>query len=490
MKLLPQTKKHRDIPRADWRAIFRTGRREYPTMMLNLMEKHRDLARFASFFPLMGVFRPEYAQRILLDNASNYLKTDVIYHAMRAGVGRNMLTEYEEKVWAPVRKNMQPDFHLQALPKARPKLFAACERSAERIRAHARTETAFDFYEEMLRLSLDITQNILFSGAFDAYETEILEFGQRAMPFINGISGLLPWLPIPTVFHFKNARKTFETIIQTAVEERRHSGSGHNDLFDRLLQHSMEPLRLIDEIKILIMASYETGASGLTWLLYLLLEHHDAYVRVCEEIERDLGGNLPEFSSLRELSFTRQVYQETLRLYPPIWLTGRQSLEEDDMYGYKIPKGMNILLCPYAIQRHPEYWEHPHAFIPERFDESNASKRIRGAYFPFGLGPRICIGSHFHLFEVMHVFAFLLQRFHFTRANQKPVELEPFVTLQMKGGFWVYAHDRKKIKKSRLYSTRGGTSSAAVRALRIRSIRDCALPRSSATGMVSMIGGG
>jgi len=191
--------------------------------------------------------------------------------------------------------------------------------------------------------------------------------------------------------------------------------------------------QLRDEALILFVAGFETTANALTWLWFLLDKHPAVVEKLKQEANTVLTNGNPTFEDLRKLEYTKQVIQETMRLYPPAWSTDRVALEDFEIDGYLVKKGNVIIPFIYGVHHSPNYWNDPEVFDPERFSKANESKRHSFAYFPFGGGPRLCIGSQFAMMEMQFLVAMLVTKFRFSLAQNHQPELQPMVTLRPKG---------------------------------------------------------
>jgi len=192
----------------------------------------------------------------------------------------------------------------------------------------------------------------------------------------------------------------------------------------------MSERALIDEIMTLVVAGHETTASGLNWTWYLLSQHPEAEARLHAEIDAAAELPAPTLAQMEALSYTSQVVNEALRLYPPGWLLSRRTLEADVLGGFPVPPGTNVLLPLYLLHRHPNFWKDPARFMPERFDAAHEAERPRFAYMPFAAGPRHCIGETFALYEMlMHLYK-VARHYRLTLVPDKPIELEAQINLR------------------------------------------------------------
>jgi cytochrome P450 len=213
------------------------------------------------------------------------------------------------------------------------------------------------------------------------------------------------------------ALDTIDQFLYGIIADRRQQPPG-DDLLSLLLElrdeetgEGMSEKQLRDEVLITFFAGHETTAQLLTWAWYLLSQHPEVEERFHAELEEKLGGCAPAADDMEELTFTRMILDETLRLYSPVALMARDALEEDEVGGYLVPAGSIVTLSPYATHRHPEFWERPLDFYPDHFALEQIKSRPRYAYYPFGAGPRICLGKHFALLEGMLVLAEVGQRY-------------------------------------------------------------------------------
>ena len=207
--------------------------------------------------------------------------------------------------------------------------------------------------------------------------------------------------------------RSLTRLVAGLIARRRASDEEHFDYVAMLMNardkdsgEAMSERELIDEVLTLVVAGHETTASGLNWTWYLLAQHPAAEARLHAELDRlpEAALRAPSLGQAEQFTYTRQVIDEALRLYPPGWLLSRRTIEPDVLSGYEIPAGSNVLLPLYLLHRHPRYWHDPDAFIPERFASEHEAERLRFAYMPFAAGPRHCIGETFALYEMlMHV---------------------------------------------------------------------------------------
>jgi len=225
------------------------------------------------------------------------------------------------------------------------------------------------------------------------------------------------------------------------IHERKRSGHHIPDLLSMLMQARdkrtgmcMSDKQVQDEAITLIFTGIETAAQTLTWTWYLLTQHPQVERMLHAELAEVLGGRLPGFHDLPELRYTSMVIHETLRLFPPAWANARRAVGPDQIGGYPIPPESIVIFSQYVMHRHPDFWEDPDAFDPDRFTPERSAGRPDFAYFPFGGGPRQCIGRNFALIETQLVLAAISQHYRLRLVPGHPVELNPTVTLQSRYG--------------------------------------------------------
>jgi cytochrome P450 len=255
------------------------------------------------------------------------------------------------------------------------------------------------------------------------------------------------FVPTPRNVKFKAARRRLDQAVCRLVADRRAAlaagAAAPDDLLQRLLEARAEDGRpmpaqqLRDEIITLIIAGHETVASALTWTWHLLAENPEAEAGLHRELAGVLAGRPPTVDDLPRLHFTRAVFDEALRLYPPAWLITRKALAPDEIGGHAVPAGALVIISPYVIHRRPEHWPEAEAFRPARFLDGQAGAAPRFAYLPFGGGPRLCIGNTFALVEGVLVLATVAQRCRLRHASGHSVEADPLVTIRPRGGLWM-----------------------------------------------------
>jgi cytochrome P450 len=248
-------------------------------------------------------------------------------------------------------------------------------------------------------------------------------------------------LPTSSNRRFAKAKKLLDGIVHGIIERRRSGGEAHDDVLGMLMsatdEHdggSMDDAQLRDEVMTLFMAGHETIATASTWTLLLLHQHPEIAARVRDEARSVLAGRAPGFDDLPRLPYLGQVIDESMRLYPPVWIVERQALAEDQLGPWRIPKDTIVGVSPWLMHRHGGLWDEPLRFDPDRFAPERLQERAKLAYLPFGAGPRICIGNHFALMEAKIILATIVQRWSISVDAPEAVRFDPSVTLRPAGG--------------------------------------------------------
>jgi cytochrome P450 len=297
----------------------------------------------------------------------------------------------------------------------------------------------------MMRLTLTIVSRALFKTDVGDRAEEVasaldvlMEQSQRRIqnPFL-----LPPILPTRDDRIFRESVQRLDQIVYGMIENRRHADQEDNDLLSMLIAAKdadsgeyMTDQQLRDEVITLFLAGHETTANALSWTWYLLSKFPDVERKLYQELNQVLEGRVPTLADIPALPYTRMVIDESIRLFPPAWLISRTAREDDVVDGITIPAGSIAFLSPYVTHRHPDLWENPEGFDPERFSPARSASRPDFAYFPFGGGPRLCIGNNFALMEAQLVLATMVQHFQVEIVPGHPIELQPSITLRPRHG--------------------------------------------------------
>jgi cytochrome P450 len=299
---------------------------------------------------------------------------------------------------------------------------------------------AIDVVAEMMALTQAIIVRTMFSTDLGATAAIV----NRTWPIINRRIGETFWstkletsLPLPANRRFWRALRELETVVYQIIAERRQTRRDESDLLSMFLAArddetgtGMTDRQLRDEVLTMLLAGHETTSLALSWTYYLLSRHPDVERSIADEVDRVIGDERPSFAHIDRLTSTRRTIEESLRLYPPAWGFSRRALGDDEVGGYRIPKGSLVFLIPFVVHRRPKLWPNPDRFDPDRFAPEHESTRPRFAYIPFGGGPRGCIGNQFAMVEAQLIVAAIAQRYRIELVPGQDIRPEPLITLR------------------------------------------------------------
>lgn len=407
----------------------------------NLAQQYGDISYF-KLGPQEAFFlnHPDLIKEVLVTNSQNFMKGLALQRAKRL-LGTGLLTS-EGDFHRRQRRLALPAFH-----KSRVASYATVMTDyAAQMRERWRDGQTLDFAEEMMSLTLAIVGKTLFDADVVSDSRDVGQAMNVAMDLFNTITvpffNLLQRLPLPQVRRFDNAKAKLDAIIYRLIEERRASGKDRGDLLSMLLLAQdeegdgagMTDEQLRDEAMTIFLAGHETTANALIWTWYLLSQNPDAETKLHAEIDEVLGARLPTFDDVARLRYTEMVLAESMRLYPPAWAIGRMSLGNCEIGGYLVPKGSLVLMSQFVMHRDERYFPDPLRFEPERWTEAARSRRPQFSYFPFGGGPRRCIGESFAWMEGLLLVATLAQQWQMRLAPGQVVAVRPVITLRPKYG--------------------------------------------------------
>jgi cytochrome P450 len=389
--------------------------------------------------------KPAYIKHVLVDNNRNYTKA-FAYQFLKKALGNGLLTS-EGDFWLKQRRIAQPAFHRERLLYLVERMVDLTSQLLQHWQVLKSQQQTFDLAAEMMKLTSAIAAQSLLSSDVSKLVGSIVRdvailnestIKKIATPFIFRAP---LWVPTPLNVRFTLTRRRLNTIIFQIINSRRVAQVRHDDLLQMLMEtrdeetgETMSDQQLRDEILTLFIAGSETSSNALTWALYLLWQHPEIREKVAREVQVVLSDRLPTVADLPALKYTQQVIQETMRLYPPAWLLGRQAIANDTIDGYHIPKGAQIYISTYVLHRHPDLWNSPDTFDPDRFTPENIKNRHKFAYIPFGSGPRFCIGNNFAIMEMTVALAMIVREFRLRPVSPAPIVMEPLITLRPKSG--------------------------------------------------------
>lgn len=389
------------------------------------------------------VSHPDYVKHVLMDNYQNYRKSGA-YKRLGMVFGNGLLTS-EGDFWLRQRRLAQPAFHRKRLEKLSELMTEATEQMLSgRWAPLAKAGKPVDISDEMMRLTLKIVGLSLFSTDLSNETSKV----GRAVNYLREYTDRRAWgilvfpenVPTPRNLRFRRALKTLDEVVYGITQHHRSTGKDSGDLTSMLALardeetgEQMSARQLRDEVMTMLMSGHDTSTATLSWAWYLLSKHPEAYRRLRTELDEVLSGRPPSFDDLSSLAYTKMVFQETLRLYPPGWLIPRIAKEEDEIAGYSIPKESRVALCPYVTHRDPALWENPEGFDPQRFSPESFDGLPNFAYFPFGGGPRQCIGMNYAMMEGVLILATIAQKYRPDLVPGFNVEPETSLTMRPRG---------------------------------------------------------
>ncbi len=413
---------------------------------LEARRRYGDIIRYRiAMFPSYMLMHPDYARQILQDNHSNYGRKVLDYQVLGWIVERGILLS-DGELWLRQRRLMQPAFHRRRINAMAAMMAEVAADMADLLAPAAAARCTIEVSRAMAAITMRIASRALFSLDVGA-EVETVRSSFKALDaalikrFRAGLM-LPPVLPTAGDRYLRAQRRALNRVVDGIISTRRSGTEQQDDLLQMLLEardaetgEGMNDDQLRAEVKTLLLAGHETTANALCWIWYLLAQHPDVEAQLHAELDAVLGGRLPEATDLPQLVYTRMVIDEAMRVYPPAWLVGRHAINDDQLGPYRIKAGAGVLVNIYVIHHHPEFWDEPERFDPERFRPGKAEGRHRYAYMPFGGGPHLCIGNSFAQMELTMVLATLAQRYRLRLApGQPPVEPLALITVQPRDG--------------------------------------------------------
>ena len=380
---------------------------------------------------------PDLIEAVLVRNYQNFLKDHVVRKS-RWFFGEGLLTN-EGEPWLRQRRLAQPAFHRERIA-AYAKIMTDY---AEEMLSTWRDGEVRDVHHEMMQLTLRIVVRAL----FNVESREISQISAAMNVLMRnsvGIRLLLPpaarFLPTPAMIEFRRSVRQLDEIVYRIIAERRKNETDTGDLLSMLMQardedgSRMSDKQLRDEVMTFLLAGHETTALALSWSFHLLSQNPRAGEELHQELDRVLAGRTPHFADLRNLNCAERVIKESMRLYPPAWSLARTVINEFEIAGYRVPAGANVVMSTWIMHHDPRYFADPYQFDPGRWLTERSQKLPRFAYFPFGGGPRQCIGNSFAMMEATLLLATIAQKFQLRSVPEHAIVPIPSFTLRPKHG--------------------------------------------------------
>jgi cytochrome P450 len=370
---------------------------------------------------------PDDVRRVLIANHRNYAK-GVGFDRIKILLGNGIIVS-EGEFWKRQRRMMQPTFHRRILAQFDQRIARANDRLLAEWQRKCAAGEPVNVTDDLSIMTLEIMLGVIFGDDLDA---------------MTGQSGENPFAVLTEEserdLRFAYRFRKLAAMIADAVARRRAAGGGpagdHPDYLSLLLGArdketgvGMTDKEIVDEITTLIVAGHETTASALNWTWYLLGEHPEVEAKLHAEIDASSESPVPTLQEMEGLPYTNMVVREAMRLYPPVWVISRKTIEADTLGGYTVPPGTDVFVSPYFIHRHPDFWTDAEAFNPERFVQVD-EERPRLTYLPFSAGAHHCIGETLAVFEMLVHLNRFARRFRLRRVEQSPVEFEALINLR------------------------------------------------------------
>lgn len=432
--------------------------RKFPSMNRNLilffkdiLDQNNGLVKLPNKLTLTD--NPELIQHFLQKNHTNYIKTSLVRNFVQDQIGNGIFTS-DGKYWLKQRRAIQAGFHKKKLAGISKIMLDEINQYMDNIMdKYAETNEEIDLEKEMTYLASKVVSKSLFGQEFDNEKIDIVDESiAKANEYIVAVAKqpfLKPWYHLNGTYKHIIEQKTIrDKFILDFIKERKKSGEQKDDLLGMLLETEYEDgsrmsnKQLLDESIILIVAGNKTSAVTMAWLFYLLASHPKIENKVLQSVTGHLGNEEPSIENIRLLDYPLQVLEETMRMYPVVWLLDREPIEDDEFSGVKINKGEDIAAFVYGVHHNPKYWEDPEKFDPERFSPENKKKQVPFSYLPFGGGPRICIGKNFAVMEMQFILAMFIRRYKFELSPGQNVGFKPLLTLSPTNGIKVRVQKR------------------------------------------------
>ena len=417
-------------------------RRDSIGFLKKIADEYGDIVHF-KIGPIRIVLlnHPDLIKEVLTTQHNNFIKGRPLEMAKEL-LGEGLLTS-EGEFHKHQSRLIQPAFHRNMIESYIPAIIACVERQMNGWEEGMN----LDMKDEMTKISMAIAGRTLLNADIEkeapeinqALETATSLFGRISLP----LSEWLLKLPLPGTLRFKRAKARLDDIVSKMIGECRRDKGDKGDLASLLLEGGMSDQQVLDEAITLFLTAFDTTSTALTWTWYLLSQNPEAEAELHEELDRVLNGRLPTTEDIAQLKYTRMVFGESMRIYPPSYVIPRQALEDFPIDKYIIPRGTIILMSPYLIHHDSRFHPEPEKFNPHAWDKRSHGLNSKYEYFPFSRGPRSCIGEPFAWMQATLVLASIAQFWRIKLVPDHPVELLPLINLRPRYGMMMTFHRRK-----------------------------------------------
>ncbi len=407
--------------------------------MQSVLDDYGDVVKFKLLNEEMYlVNHPDLVKEMMAVKQDNYTKRSTAFKMVSVVLGESTFTA-RGKSWARKRKLAQPSFHKKKINNLTSIMTDTIKDMLDDWETRCDKGETIEVANAMMRLTLSVVVKALFSTALKEEELQTVAdiFTPLLVETTKRILYPFKWIfKLPTAknkAYFENIEK-LDQIIFRIIKERRASSEKPMDLLQMLLDAKdeetgefLDDRELRDEVMTVFIAGHETTANAMAWLWSVLSRRRDIRKKVEEEVDQVLGERVPTAADFPKLPYLLKVFKETLRVYPPVPILPRHVEKDDKIGNYNMKAGHDVLISPYLLHRHPDFWEKPEYFDPERFEKEAIKKQHVFAYLPFGGGPRICMGNNFAMMEAVFILAMTAQKF---RLNVLPgTEIKPIISL-------------------------------------------------------------
>jgi cytochrome P450 len=411
---------------------------------------HGDIVRLRFLhLPVFLLSHPDHIEYVLATNNSNFIKPKSVKLPLQKLIFGNGLLASAGKDWLIRRRQIQQSLHRDSVSQ----YAELISMHTERLISTWHSQDERDIYADMKLLTLNIAANIFFGLDLNTENSAIpglLDSLVETFSSIGGPTGFIHhYLPTRANRRFKSNIRQINQIIYDVIRQRREHGSVPNDLLSTLLRcrqtdgKQLTDQQIRDEVMPLFMAGHEASAIALAWTFYLLTQHPEVEAKLFAELCTELHGRVPRASDIKGLKYTEKVLKESMRLYPPNRSVGREALEACEIGGYRIPAKAQVIMSQWVVHRDGRYFHNPEQFKPDRWDEEFSENLHRYAYFPFGGGQRVCLGSSIAMMEMALILARIVQKYEVTLTPGHVVEPRPVILLRPHGGVKVRLRQRR-----------------------------------------------
>lgn len=409
--------------------------------LVDAWRRHGDVVRFRMGPDVVHLLaHPDDVEHVLASNKQNFQRGTIFERRTRPILGNSLVTT-EGALWEQQRQLIEPLLGPDGVSEFADIMVVSAERVMKTWTMADGDGAVVDIHHEMLQVTMRVIYQAVFGQDLGDSAAEIeraFAFFVREIPRrVNQLVTVPLFVPTPSNRELIRKRRVVDRVVEEGIASRRHSGKRRHDLLSLLLAardkesgRGMSDQQLRDEVLTIFAAGQETTALALTWAWYLLSQHPEVERTLHAELGSVLGGRIPTAADVPNLPYTRHVFWETLRLYPPAWGFMQKALRADEIGGFEIPAGSIIVLSPYITHRHPAIWEHAEMFDPDRMARERAGGLPRYAFFPFGGGRHKCIGREFATLEAQLVLAMIAQRYRLRLTTAETVPATGDVTLR------------------------------------------------------------